>query len=154
MGRRTNFVTAVFQRALDSVHKAGGGIGYAPPGRTSFVGPQCAGGCLAPRFLSLRADAHGCTGQGANEAWRGWHSPLRDEWAGEEDGKPFLTLNSNSSVNGFCIFYPEQDAGSIPAAYRWTIAMCGKNPAVQMLSCSTHILVSTRGRMSATTFAT
>jgi len=50
---------------------------------------------------------------------------------GEEDGKPFLTLNSNSSVNGLCIFYPEQDAGSIPAAYPWTIAMREKNPAVQ-----------------------
>jgi hypothetical protein len=49
---------------------------------------------------------------------------------GSEDGTPFLTLNTNSSVCGLTIYYPEQQLDSEPVAYPWTIAMRGKNPAV------------------------
>jgi hypothetical protein len=49
---------------------------------------------------------------------------------GEEGGKPFLTLNTNSTVAGLTIYYPEQVTDAVPLAYPWTIAMRGKNPAV------------------------
>jgi hypothetical protein len=48
---------------------------------------------------------------------------------GSEDGKPFLTLNTNSSVSGLTFYYPEQVLDESPVPYPWTIAMRGKNPA-------------------------
>jgi hypothetical protein len=48
---------------------------------------------------------------------------------GKEDGEPFLTLNTNSSVGGLTFYYPEQVTDAVPIAYPWTIAMRGKNPA-------------------------
>jgi hypothetical protein len=48
---------------------------------------------------------------------------------GSEDGKPFLTLNTNSTVSGLTIYYPEQFTDEDPIPYPWTIAMRGKNPA-------------------------
>jgi len=116
--------TAAFQRALDSVHKAGGGTVYAPPGRYLFRGTLD-----VPEGVSL-CGSYLCMPSHTGIRDKGQTKPGEDDTAlfvtsgrGEEDGKPFLTLNSNSSVNGLCIFYPEQDAGSIPAAYPWTIAM-------------------------------
>ncbi len=49
---------------------------------------------------------------------------------GNEDGTPFLALNTNSSVAGITIFYPEQVTDSAPVPYPWTIVMRGKNPAI------------------------
>ncbi len=49
---------------------------------------------------------------------------------GNEHGTPFLTLNTNSSVCGLTIYYPEQITDSEPEPYPWAIAMRGKNPAV------------------------
>jgi hypothetical protein len=48
---------------------------------------------------------------------------------GNEEGKPFLTLNTNSSVSGLTFYYPEQVMDDNPVPYPWTIAMRGKNPA-------------------------
>jgi len=124
--------TAAFQRALDSVHKAGGGTVYAPRGRYLFRGTLD-----VPEGVSLRG-SYLCVPSHTGIRDKGQTKPGEDGTAlfvtsgrEKEDGKPFLTLNSNSSVNGLCIFYPEQDAASVPAAYPWTIAMRGKNPAVQ-----------------------
>jgi hypothetical protein len=49
---------------------------------------------------------------------------------GSEDGEPYLTLNTNSSLAGVTIYYPEQVSDGTPVEYPWTIAMRGKNPAV------------------------
>jgi hypothetical protein len=49
---------------------------------------------------------------------------------GSEDGTPFLTLNTNSSVCGLTIYYPEQIGDGEPVPHPWTISMRGKNPAV------------------------
>jgi hypothetical protein len=49
---------------------------------------------------------------------------------GNEQGTPFLTLNTNSSVCGLTIYYPEQIVNDEPAPYPWAIAMRGKNPAI------------------------
>jgi hypothetical protein len=48
---------------------------------------------------------------------------------GHEDGQPLLTLNTNSSVSGLTIYYPNQVLDGDPIAYPWAIAMRGKNPA-------------------------
>jgi hypothetical protein len=124
--------TGAFQRALDAVHKDGGGTVYAPPGRYLFRGTLD-----VPEGVSLRG-SYLCVPSHAGLRDKGQAKPGEDGTAlfvtsgrGKEEGTPFLTLNSNSSVNGLCIFYPEQNANDIPVAYPWTIAMRGKNPAVQ-----------------------
>jgi len=55
---------------------------------------------------------------------------LITEGAGSEDGPPFITLNTNSTLKGVVLYYPQQKVDDIPQPYPWAIAMRGKNPAV------------------------
>ena len=124
--------TGAFQRALDAVHTAGGGTVYAPPGRYLFRGTLDVPEGVALRGSYLCVPSHvGLRNKGQSKPGDDGTALFVTSGRGQEDGKPFLTLNSNSSVNGLCIFYPEQDANDIPTPYPWTIAMRGKNPAVQ-----------------------
>src|SRR6266567_1960478 len=122
--------TAAFQRALDSVHSLGGGTVYAPPGRYMFRGVL-----NIPEGVTLRG-SFGCMPSHTGIRDQGQRKPGEDGTAllvtagkGREDGEPFLTLNTNSSVAGLTFYYPEQVTDAIPIAYPWTIAMRGKNPA-------------------------
>jgi hypothetical protein len=122
--------TATFQRALDSVHGAGGGTVYAPPGRYLFRGVL-----NIPEGVTLRG-SFGCVTSHTGIRDQGQRKPGEDGTAllvtagkGKEDGEPFLTLNTNSSVAGLTFYYPEQVTDAAPIAYPWTIAMRGKNPA-------------------------
>ena len=122
--------TAAFQRALDSVHRMGGGTVYAPTGKYLFRGSLD-----IPDGVSLRG-SFGCVPSHTGIRDRGAAKPGDDGTAllvtggrGNEDGKPFLTINTNASVSGLTIYYPEQVMDGVPVAYPWTIAMRGKNPA-------------------------
>ena len=123
--------TAAFQRALDAVSRAGGGTVYAPPGRYLFRGT-----INVPAGVTLRGSytcvpSHvGMRNQGAAEPGDDGTALLVTAGKGNEDGTPFLTLNTNSSVAGMTIFYPEQVTDSAPVPYPWTIVMRGKNPAI------------------------
>jgi hypothetical protein len=123
--------TAAFQRALDAAHKSGGGTVYAPPGRYLFRGTLA-----IPEGVTLRG-SFACVPSHTGIRDRGESKPGDDGTAlfvtagrGNEDGNPFLTLNTNSSVTGLSIYYPEQVTDAEPVPYPWTIAMRGKNPAV------------------------
>ena len=122
--------TPAFQRALHSVHTAGGGTVYAPPGPYLFRGVL-----NVPAGVTLRG-SFGCVPSHTGIRDHGQPKPGDDGTAllvtagkGKEDGEPFLTLNTNSSVAGLTFYYPEQVTDAIPIAYPWTIAMRGKNPA-------------------------
>ena len=122
--------TAAFQRALDAAHTSGGGAVYVPPGRYLFKGTL-----TIPDGVSLRG-SFGCVPSHSGIRDHGQPKPGDDGSAlfvtaghGSEDGKPFLTLNTNSSVSGLTFYYPEQVLDESPVAYPWTIAMRGKNPA-------------------------
>jgi len=122
--------TAAFQRALDSVHTAGGGTVYAPSGRYLFRGVL-----NIPEGVTLRG-SFSCVPSHTGTRDKGQPKPGDDGTAllatagrGSEDGTPFITLNSNSSIAGLVIYYPEQVTDAEPVAYPWTIAMRGKNPA-------------------------
>jgi Pectate lyase superfamily protein len=123
--------TAAFQHALDDAYKAGGGTVYAPPGRYLFRGPL-----TLPVGVTLRG-SFSCVPSHNGIRDKGQPKPGEDGTAlfvvagqGSEDGKPFLTLNTNSSVCGLTIYYPEQKTDGEPTPYPWTIAMRGKNPAI------------------------
>ena len=126
--------TAGFQRALDAAFKARGGTVYAPSGRYLFRGTLA-----IPEGVTLRGSYH-CVP--SHTGLRDQRPPLQPKpgedgtalfvtaGKGEEEGKPFLTLNTNSTVAGLTVYYPEQVTDAAPLAYPWTIVMRGKNPAV------------------------
>ncbi len=123
--------TAAFQRALDEVGRNGGGTVYAPTGRYLFKGSL-----NVPGGVTLEGSFR-CVPSHAGLRDKGQAMPGEDGTAfyvaagrGSEDGTPFLTLNTNSSLCGVTIYYPEQITDGEPVAYPWTIAMRGKNPAI------------------------
>ncbi len=143
--------TAAFQRALDSAHSAGGGTVYAPPGRYLFRGVLS-----VPNGVTLRG-SYCCVPSHTGFRDRTQPKPGDDGTAlfatagrGKEDGEPFITLNTNSSIAGLTIYYPEQVTDAAPIAYPWTIAMRGKNPAAFDLELVNPYQESTPAAMNAT----
>jgi hypothetical protein len=123
--------TAAFQQALAAASAQGGGRVYAPPGRYLFKGTL-----NVPVGVNL-SGSFPCVPSHTGVRDHGQPKPGDDGTAllvtagrGNEQGTPFLTLNTNSSVCGLTIYYPEQIADGEPAPYPWAIAMRGKNPAV------------------------
>ena len=122
--------TAAFQQALDSAYKSGGGTVYAPPGRYLLKGTL-----NIPNGVSLRG-SFSCVPSHNGIRDRGQPKPGEDGSAlfvtageGREEGQPLLTLNTNSSVSGLTVYYPNQVLDGKPVPYPWAIAMRGKNPA-------------------------
>ncbi|HEY2471446.1 MAG TPA: glycosyl hydrolase family 28-related protein [Terracidiphilus sp.] len=129
-GDTTSDDSAAFQRALDSIHRSGGGTVYAPPGRYLFRGVL-----NIPEGVTLRG-SFSCVPSHTGMRDHGQPKPGDDGTAllvtagkGKEEGEPFVSLNTNSSVRGLTFYYPEQVTDAVPIAYPWTIAMRGKNPA-------------------------
>lgn len=122
--------TAAFQQALDATFAAKGGTVFVPTGRYSFDGSL-----RFPKDVTLRGTF----------AWAPSHSGIRDKndelpefgsvllprgGAGSEDGPPFILLDTNSALQGVCIYYPDQDLAPPPTPYPYAIEMHGSNPAV------------------------
>lgn len=123
--------TAAFQKALDSVGKAGGGVVYAPRGNYFFAGHLTVPGAVTLKGMWESVPAH----VGVRDA--GFPKPTDDgttflvtENRGKEESPAFITLHNNSTLKGVVIYYPEQNPSQEPAPYPWAIAMRGKNPAV------------------------
>jgi len=122
--------TAAFQAALDAASAARGGVVFAPTGRYSFNGSLS-----VPKDVTLRGVF----------AWAPSHSGVRDKndelpefgtvflprgGAGSEEGPPFVQLDTNSVLQGVCIYYPDQGLEPPPTPYPYAVAMRGSNPAV------------------------
>jgi hypothetical protein len=123
--------TAAFQRALDAVSHAGGGTVYAPPGKYLFKGTLNVPDGVTLRGSYACVPSHvGLRNQGAIKPGDDGTALLATAGKGSEDGTPFLTLNTNSSVAGLTIYYPEQVTDAAPLPYPWTVVMRGKNPAI------------------------
>lgn len=123
--------TAAFQKTLDTAGKAGGGTVYAPRGNYLFAGhlnvPQAV--TLAGMWQSVPAH-NGIRDAGLPKPTDDGTTFLITEGAGTEEGPAFITLNTNSTLKGVVLYYPEQNVDDVPKAYPWAIAMRGKNPAV------------------------
>jgi len=123
--------TAAFQRALDEAGKAGGGVVYAPRGNYVFKGHLVVPNGVTLKGVWESVPAHnGIRDAGLPKPTDDGTTFLITEGAGSEDGAPFITLNTNSTLKGVVLYYPDQKTDDVPTPYPWAIAMRGKNPAV------------------------
>jgi hypothetical protein len=131
VGDATADDTIAFQQALDAASAQGGGAVYAPPGRYLFKGTLNVpvGVTLSGSFACVPSHT-GTRDHGQLKPGDDGTALLVTAGRGNEQGTPFLTLNTNSSVCGLTIYYPEQITDGEPEPYPWAIAMRGKNPAV------------------------
>lgn len=123
--------TAAFQAALDAAAKAGGGTVIASRGNYFFAGTLNVPSAVTLAGVWQSVPSHnGMRDRGLPKPTDDGTTFLVTGGAGSEEGKPFITLNHNSTLRGVVIFYPNQKQDEIPAPYPWAIAMRGKNPAV------------------------
>lgn len=114
--------TRAFQEAMDAAAEAGGGVVRVPAGNyriestlsipdlVTLEGTWRAPGRLYPEVGDGNLDS---LGGSVLLAYPG---------AGDEDGEPFIWMNSNSTLKGIAVFYPEQTPTDPPVPYPWTIA--------------------------------
>ena len=106
--------TQAFQKALDNVGTAGGGIVFVPTGNYMIkthlsipTGTSLVGVGRAP--MTYEPKSPGST-------------LLAVEGAGSTEGTPFITLQGpNSTIEGVTVFYPEQVLSEKPVPYPWTV---------------------------------
>lgn len=123
--------TAAFQKALNAAARAGGGVVYAPRGNYRFAGHLNVPSAVTLRGVWESVPAHnGIRDPDLPRPTDDGTTFLVTEGVGTEDGPPFLTLNTNSTLKGVVLYYPEQNVDTSPKPYPWAIAMRGKNPAV------------------------
>ncbi len=123
--------TAAFQKALDAANKAGGGTVCAPRGNYFFAGHLNVPDAVTLAGIWQSVPAHnGIRNPGLPKPTDDGTTFLITEGAGSEDAAPFITLNTNSTLKGVVLYYPDQNVDDVPKAYPWAIAMRGKNPAV------------------------
>ena len=123
--------TAAFQKALDAAGSAGGGVVSIPTGRYSFSGSLTVPKEVALRGVYAYAPSHaGIRDKGGEKPEYG-SVLLAHANAGTEDAAPFVLLQSNSVLEGVCVFYPDQKPeGPVPTAYPYAVALRGNNPAL------------------------
>jgi len=123
--------TAAFQRTLDAAAQAEGGTVFAPRGNYLFKGHLNVPKAVTLAGLWQSVPAHnGIRDRGLPKPTDDGTTFLVTEGAGSEDGPAFITLNTNSTLKGVVLYYPEQNVDDTPKPYPWAIAMRGKNPAV------------------------
>lgn len=123
--------TAAFQKAMDAAHEAGGGTVYAPVGNYFFAGRLNVPDAVTLAGVWQSVPAHnGLRNRGLPKPTDDGTTFLVTGSAGAEDDPAFITLNTNSTLRGVVLYYPEQNIDDTPKPYPWAIAMRGKNPAV------------------------
>ena len=115
--------TAAFQTALNQAYQAGGGSVTVPPGRyliaTHLIVPHnvtLEAIFTAPPTSPWRSDNPEGKPQLAGSVL------FAVEGAGKPDGTPFIQLNTNATLKGIAVFYPEQKEANPPVAYPWTVS--------------------------------
>ena len=122
--------TAAFAAALNEAGKKGG-IVYAPPGKYRFDGRLNipVGVTLQGSFGSVPAH-NGNRDKGLPKPgdFGTVLCPYADK--NNENAPAFITLNTNSTLKGVLVWYPDQREDGAPYPYPWTVAMRGKDPAI------------------------
>ncbi|MGI6296370.1 MAG: glycosyl hydrolase family 28-related protein [Armatimonadota bacterium] len=131
--------TDAFQKALAEAGEAGGGIVRVPAGNYMikthlsipacvtlegiWTAPPCPTKIEPPSIVSAKNNS--------DKTWLTGSVLLAVEGAGDSNGVPFITLNTNSTLKGMTIYYPEQKVDTEPVAYPWCVASAGcDNPSI------------------------
>ncbi len=110
--------TAAFQKALDAAGEANGGVVYAPVGNYFFAGHLNVPKAVTLAGIWQSVPAHnGIRNRGLPKPTDDGTTFLVTENANKENGAPFITLNTNSTLKGVVLYYPEQNVDKIPKAY-------------------------------------
>ena len=121
--------TVSFQKALDAAAAQHKNLDV-PPGNYLFMGDL-----MVPDGVSMigswqSVPSHnGYRDKGLPKATDGGTTFLVKGGKGSEVGA-FITLNTNSTLKGVVIYYPDQISDGTPNPYPYSIAMRGKNPSV------------------------
>ena len=111
--------------------QAGGGVVHVPRGVYRFAGHLNVPNNVTLKGMWESVPAHnGLRDRGLPKPTDDGTTFLVTESPGTEDGPAFITLNTNSTLKGVVLYYPDQHEDDVPAPYPWAIAMRGKNPAV------------------------
>ncbi len=123
--------TQAFQKALDDAGKALYGTVVVDNGNYLFKGhlTMPVGVTLKGTRASVPSN-NGIRDKGLPLPTEGGSTLMPTENRGNEKGDPFILMNTNCTVQGFVFYYPDQETEKVPAAYPWTVAMRGKNPAL------------------------
>ncbi|MBE0537727.1 MAG: hypothetical protein IH624_18865 [Phycisphaerae bacterium] len=123
--------TAAFQKALDAAGEFGGGVVHAGRGNYFFAGRLNVPNAVALQGIWQSVPAHnGIRDRGLPKPTDDGTTFLVTADAGREDAPAFITLNTNSTLKGVVLYYPEQKIDDVPTPYPYAVAMRGKNPAV------------------------
>ncbi len=112
--------TSAFQAALDACGAEGGGIVFVPRGNYLIKGHLS-----IPPYVTLEGVWT------APSTWSQYKGTtlLAVEGEGDENGTPFITLHTGSTLKGVTIFYPNQKPDNI-RPYPWTIRGRGDNCSI------------------------
>lgn len=122
--------TEAFQKALNSLSPLGGTV-EVPVGQYRF-----SGNIIIPQSVTLRGPwnsvtAHnGCRDRGLPKPTDDGATFIVTANQGNEDADAFITLNTNSVLQGVVLYWIDQKENDVPVPYPWAIKMRGKNPAV------------------------
>ena len=123
--------TAAFQKALDAAAESDVQAVFVPRGNYRFDGSLVFPSGVTLKGVWESVPSHnGIRDRGMPKPTDFGTTFLVCGNAGEEDKEPFITLNTNCTLKGVCIYYPDQKTDDIPVPYPWAVAMRGKNPAV------------------------
>lgn len=123
--------TTAFQKALDAAGSSDTQTVFAPRGNYCFNGslnmPQ--GVTLKGVWESVPAH-NGIRNPGMPKPTDNGTTFLVYGGSGKPEDPAFLTLNTNCTLKGVCLYYPEQKTDDVPVEYPYAVAMRGKNPAI------------------------
>jgi hypothetical protein len=122
--------TQAFQKALDYFRDRGGTV-YAPARTYLFKGSLNIPVAVTLKGSFESVPAHnGIRDNGLPKPGECGTTFLVTGNRGDENAPPFVTLNTNSTLRGIVMYWPDQQPDRVPKSYPWAIAMRGKNPAV------------------------
>ncbi|MDR1962345.1 MAG: glycoside hydrolase family 55 protein [Planctomycetaceae bacterium] len=123
--------TAAFQKALDAAATSDSQVVSVPRGNYRFGGSLNVPSGVTLKGVWESVPSHiGVRNKGQVKPTDDGTTFLVTGGQNKADAAPFLTLDTNSTLKGVCIYYPDQKEDDIPFEYPWTIAMRGKNPAI------------------------
>jgi hypothetical protein len=120
--------TAAIQKALDAAGKQSGNVVLLPTGDYLIKGSL-----NVPPNVTLqgifRAPSAGMPYAPGNSPQTG-SCLLAVGGKGKPDGTPLISLNTNSTLYGVKVFYPEQTCPEPPVQYPWTVRQLGAGAAL------------------------